>query len=264
MWEALATKKDAPEFAEAVKSYAACGDMSPYVKLPSEEFSRSMWSLLCDALMTPEEVLERSLQHHYRVVSGQKRYRCIRHLLNRLAYERSELGEVVRYEGTLTPVIIQTFLREHGAEKPKASKTALGFKVVSPVDLPLHIAEGSEVELSSDAWRDKMQASGYEVPKPKPKKPGIINFQAQAVRIKRHGTLSELPQIHLTNAEYMAIHSDYRSASFSACGTFKVRVCVDPANQTWRGGLFCVFLADRKEHPAPDSPAVIVETEACA
>ena len=49
----------------------------------------------------------------------------------------------------------------------------------SIVDLPLHIAEGMQLTLNANEWRDLMQAVGYEVPDKKPALPSILNFKAE-------------------------------------------------------------------------------------
>jgi hypothetical protein len=78
------------------------------------------------------------------------------------------LGNVARYEGELTPVILQAFAREHGAEKPKCIATDPGFyQLESDVPLPLHIADKKWLELSESDWRDLMQSTGYIVPEKK-------------------------------------------------------------------------------------------------
>lgn len=80
---------------------------------------------------------------------GPTRRRWIEHILNRLAFERSMLGDVPRYSGPLSPVIIQAFAREHGTEKPKATATDPGyFQLESPLPLPLHLADSTYLELS--------------------------------------------------------------------------------------------------------------------
>lgn len=104
-------------------------------------------------------------------INGPTRRRWIDHVLNRLAFERSMLGDVPRYDGELTPVMIQAFTREHGAEKPKCTVIDEGFFYLeSPVPLPAHIAAESYMELSDDEWRDVMQACGYIVPDAKPRR----------------------------------------------------------------------------------------------
>jgi Domain of unknown function (DUF3560) len=101
-------------------------------------------------------------------IEGPTRRRWIDHVLNRLAFERSMLGDVPRFDGDITPVILQAFAREHGADKPKATATDPGFfQLESPVPLPLHLADGRDyLELSADEWRDVMRACGYVVPAP--------------------------------------------------------------------------------------------------
>lgn len=118
--------------------------------------------------LTPQDAKARCLANADRVINGPGRRRWIEHTLNRLAFERSLLGPIARFEGDLTPVILQAFAREHGAEKPKATEIEPGsFELESPVPLPLHLASGRWLELESDDWRDLMQSVGYEVPAPK-------------------------------------------------------------------------------------------------
>ena len=144
--------------------------------------SYELGSELRNGEVTADEALERVLRgHEYRKTSPNM-YRWISHVLNRIGYEQGELGEVARYTGELTPVILQAFVRTHGADKPKVTKTENGYSLVSPVALPLHIAEGSSVILSGEQWRDLMQNVGYPVPEPKerrvstaPKKAPLIN-----------------------------------------------------------------------------------------
>lgn len=163
-WEKLESNANSENFFENVKTLCGYPDMSPYLK-----DSKSCWGEMDTGNLTADQVLEISLDFHYRVVEGRNRYRCISHTLNRLAYERSELGDVEKFDGTITPVILQTFLREHGADSPKASRSDAGFKVVSKVPFPIHISNEilTEIDLTESDWRDLMQASGYEVPEKK-------------------------------------------------------------------------------------------------
>lgn len=121
--------------------------------------------------MTPADARQKCIASAQATIDGPKRKRWIEHLLSRLAFERSMLGDVPRFDGDLTPVIIQAFAREHGAEKPKCTVADEGFFLLeSPVPLPAHISENSWLELSDDEWRDVMQACGYSVPDPKPRR----------------------------------------------------------------------------------------------
>jgi len=118
--------------------------------------------------VTPADARRLCIEGATFAVNGPNRRRWIEHILHRLAFERSMLGDVPRYEGALTPVIIQAFAREHGAESPKSTGTDAGqFRLESPVPLPAHIASDTSLELSEDAWRDLMQACGYTVPEKK-------------------------------------------------------------------------------------------------
>lgn len=115
--------------------------------------------------ITPANARQSCIEGATLAVNGPIRRRWIEHVLNRLAFERSMLGDVQRYEGELTPVVIQAFAREHGAESPKCTVPYPGnLRLESPVPLPAHIASDTSLALSEDGWRDLMQASGYTVP----------------------------------------------------------------------------------------------------
>lgn len=131
----------------------------------------SLYSAVDKGELSPQDAKARCLANADRVINGPGRRRWIEHTLNRLAFERSLLGDVARYEGDITPVILQAFAREHGAEKPKATEIEPGsFELESPVPLPLHLASGRWLEMEADDWRDLMQSVGYEVPAPKPRR----------------------------------------------------------------------------------------------
>lgn len=121
--------------------------------------------------LSPADARLKCIANADAVINGPNRKRWIDHILNRLAFERSMLGDVPRFNGELTPVIIQAFAREHGAEKPKCVIADEGFFLLeSPVQLPAHLSEKSWLEFSDDEWRDVMQACGYTVPEPKPRR----------------------------------------------------------------------------------------------
>jgi len=211
--------------------------------------------------ITSEEVIDICLGFHTYQAANPFTYRWINHILNRLAFERSELGEVSLFDGDLTATILQAFARENGAEKPKAIKTENGFKLVSKVPLPLHIAESNELELTDGEWRNLMQSTGHEVSPPKPKAPPILNFKAVALISSMYGNFNQYSQIEMTKAEYSAIHTDYRGIRLSSCGTFKFRTCMHRAPGAASHGLVAVFLTDSKVHDVPESPAIRLEGE---
>lgn len=147
----------------------ALGNLPPDVTLAGF----GTYSKVHSGEMTPAEARDQALAAANARINGPNRKRWIEHILNRLAFERSLLGPVARFGGELTPVILQAFAREHGAEKPKASVVDDGFFLLeSPVPLPAHLVDGDRpwLELSADEWRDVMQACGYEVPTPKPRR----------------------------------------------------------------------------------------------
>lgn len=86
------------------------------------------------------------------------------HILNRLAYERSEQGAIARYEGELTATLLQAFARDQGVMKPKATGDTERWVLTSPVPLPVHVGDGLVIEGDENHFRDLMQSIGYEVP----------------------------------------------------------------------------------------------------
>lgn len=164
--------EDSAEREKALHTLVGCSNIA----------SMDLYFQLDKGEVTANDALERIINAHEYRKSSPVTLRWISHILNRIGFEQGELGEVARYDGELTPVMLQLFARTHGAEKPNVKKTQNGFSLVSPVSLPLHIAEGSRVVLSLDEWRDLMQNVGYAVPAPKerrastaPKKAPLIN-----------------------------------------------------------------------------------------
>lgn len=153
---------DAIKCAELIRQ--ALGRYPPSVTLAGY----GTYSAVDKGEMTALEARDKCIAAAELRINGAGRRRWIDHVLNRLAFERSMLGEVPRYGDELTPVIIQAFAREHGTEKPKAIATDPGFfQLESDVPLPVHIADSTYLELSADEWRDLMQSSGYVVPEKK-------------------------------------------------------------------------------------------------
>jgi len=168
LWETIKAETDQDKYHKLVHHYSGAqintGSATPYYR------GDSLWSLLNNEKITSAEVVEKCLTFWHDQTNSFYTSRWISHILNRLAYERSELGEVSRFEGELTATQIQAFAREHGAHKPKASKQGDQWLLSSSVALPLHIADGKALVLSHSQWCDLMQASGYEVPNAKPRR----------------------------------------------------------------------------------------------
>lgn len=123
------------------------------------------WSACRDDPSKAEGIKAQCVARAELAAFGPTRARWIAHTLNRLGFERSMLGDVPRFAGELTPAILQTFARTHGAEKPTAKQIAPDrWRIETPQPLPLHIADGHALELDADGWRDMMQGLGYEVP----------------------------------------------------------------------------------------------------
>lgn len=198
-------------------------------------------------------------------ISGPIRARWIGHILNRLSFERSLLGAVARYEGEMTPVIIQAFAREHGADKPKAIATDPGyFQLESLVPLPLHIGNGEKyLELSVDNWRDVMQACGYVVPAKADAKPPILNLDCYALRnenkYNRDRGYDVYQVVRVTKAQYARASNDQKGARLSHCGKFRFRImhaAYADSSYAGRCHYVAVFFTDQKAHDLPDSDSV--------
>ncbi|TNE43428.1 MAG: DUF3560 domain-containing protein [Sphingomonadales bacterium] len=219
-----------------------------------------MWSAVNDGTMSPQEARAKCMASARSTIEIDTLSRWIAHTLNRLSYEREMLGDVPRYEGEITPTLLQMFVREHGAEKPKGAKVDDDlFTVECNAPLPAHIALGCSVELSGDEWRDLMHSCGYVPPAKKPAKPPILNFKAPSGRIsvvnpwRREAEF--LPQVELTKAEYSKFHSEQRGTRLSSCGNFRVRIAPNPKHEgpRYMAGWAAILITDQKQHEAPAS-----------
>lgn len=261
LWTKIDTEADAEKREKAIKYYSGAtlstGSAAPYYS------GDSLWRMLERGDISPDEAVKKCLAHYEWLASHPTTLRFIAHILNRLAYERSELGPVKRYAGELTATILQTFAREHGAHKPKAKAKKKGdqWQLSSTVPLPLHMADGKSLVLSDEAWRELMQSSGYEVPDPKPAKPPILNFKAAYIKGHSWGGMRTFRQMAFTKAEYSAIYADYRGVKVSECGTFRFKVCKNPAQQGYDAEWVAVFMFDSKRHDAPESAAISHKSE---
>lgn len=209
---------------------------------------------------TPQGLRAERIEAYQRALESGYWERWISHVLNRLSYERELLGDVPRHAGELRETAIQMFAREHGAEKPKATATDIGFVLESPVPLPAHIGNGRTLELSPDEWRDLMRDCGYSIPDVKRnEKPSIVNIKAGAIMVNRFGKHQAIPVVEMTKAEYGKIYAEQRGTFFSADGTFRVKVCPNPRHEgpRYMAGWCAVFLTDSKVHPTPDSDCVL-------
>lgn len=168
-WRKVDACERSEEWAEKVKTAAGFPDYGVRVRIGDEW--ESLWHALDRELITPEEGVQRALRAQEAATTNPVRFRWLQHALNRLGYERSLLGDVPRFEGELTPVILQAFARTHGADKPKAKHNEqMGtYTLHSIVPLPAHLdpsanlQDSGHLELTGDQWRDLMQSVGYAV-----------------------------------------------------------------------------------------------------
>ncbi|AUQ95963.1 hypothetical protein PhaeoP66_03221 [Phaeobacter inhibens] len=247
LWEKAETDKQI----HALVGFGNCATYAIYSKVSSGE-------------ITSAEAKAQCIAANKRTIESPIISRWITHTLNRLAYERDMLGEVPRFQGEITPTLLQMFVREHGADKPKGAKVDDDlFTVECVAPLPAHIADGSSVEMSGDEWRDLMQACGYVPPAKKPAKPPILNFKAPngELRVKSRATyrgadpVETLEQVEVTKADYSTIGSDYRGTRLSECGEFRIRYGRAPNSKepSWRAPWVAFFITDQKQHPTPES-----------
>ena len=157
LWEKVAAITDPEQQQKAAEYYAGA-----HLKTGATN-DRKAYDDLRTGAATPAQIIERGMAAGNHWANGTKSARWIEHTLNRLAYEQGEQGEVELFTGTITPVILQTFARTHGAESPKARKEDDFFILSSPIPLPCHIGDGCELALEADEWRALMQACGYAV-----------------------------------------------------------------------------------------------------
>ncbi|WP_288960555.1 DUF3560 domain-containing protein [uncultured Sulfitobacter sp.] len=219
-----------------------------------------LWSDVESGKRDPFEAKAAVMDGCRQIIEGPNRARWIAHTLNRLSYEREMLGEVPRYAGEITPTLLQMFVREHGADKPKGKKVDDDlFAIECEAPLPLHIGDGPSLEMSGDEWRDLMQSCGYVPPAKKPAKPPILNFKAPRGKISvinpwKHEAM-DLPQVELTKAEYAAIHSEQRGTRLSTCGNFRVRIAPNPKHEgpRYQAGWAAILITDQKQHEIPES-----------
>lgn len=162
LWESVKSETNPNITRLLVEKYSGAmlptGYAAPYLR------GDSLWQQLEDGTKTVEEITDICLSFFIKQSNSPYTMRWISHILNRLSFERSELGDVTRFDQPLTAVILQTFARSHGAHKPKAILQDDQWHLSSMVPLPLHIADDKQLLLSASQWIDLMKASGYEVP----------------------------------------------------------------------------------------------------
>lgn len=243
IWQGLETPE---QITAAAGSYELC--------------NQALYDQLYKGDITTDEVKTRMIAAFERMINGTFLQRWITHTLNRLSYERELLGEVARFEGEITPTLLQMFVREHGADKPKGAEVEPGvFSVQCDTPLPAHIAAGDYAELTADAWRDLMQQCGYEPPAKKPAKPPLLNFNAPSGELAyvcpHRREVVFVPQVEMTKAEYAKVYTDQRGTRLSTCGKFRFRVAPNPngTGPRYSWGWAAILITDQKAHPTPEN-----------
>jgi hypothetical protein len=158
LWTDISNESENSGFKKKVEFYAGTRLDTGYTA------PMNAWSRLNSGEVTHEALVIECLAFYTKLLEGDYYARWVQHILNRLAFETMELGEVPRFTGELTAVIIQAFARAHGAHKPKATKFGKGWNLSSLAPLPLHIAEGEKAFFKGSQLIDLMHSCGYEVP----------------------------------------------------------------------------------------------------
>ncbi len=194
---------------------------------------------------TLQEERSRAINNANAILNSEYRRRWIDHILNRLGFEREELGAVELFTGELTPVILQAFAREHGAFKPKATKQEDGgFKLESLAPLPLHIGEGYELELSADEWCRLMQSCGHSVEAAKPRRtsnkpapmPLINPTRKEAEQLQRiWNTYATAPEKNVVKEMAQKVFSANSKGDYAPCKTIDIDANGTQVRSVWRG-----------------------------
>jgi hypothetical protein len=255
LWTKINTIEDAQEREKMVKYYLGCKIKSGNATMDGHH------SKLNNNEITFDDVIQQCIQWGQRLSNSEYTMRWISHILNRLSYERAELGGVSRYTGPLDAGMLQIFSRENGAHSPKAKKIDGKWTLTSTVALPLHLGEGTELVLSDKQWQDLMYSVGYSVPAKKPAKAPILNFKAASIDVKSYGEAKSYQQIELTKAEYSNMRDGLTGVVYAADGQFRVKVCRYPEEAGFNAKWCTVYLSDSKTHDTPESECVKLTSE---
>ena len=246
LWHKIDAITDAEKKDKTIRHYAGAhlstGAAAPYLR------GDSIWSQLEANTMTPDEALQQCIDFHDYQASNPYTLRWINHILNRLAFERSELGSIEEFKGELTAVILQAFAREHGAHKPKATLDNKQWTLTSSVALPAHIAPSTELTLYPEAWTLLMKASGYQVPTPKPRRTTakkisvpLVNVSAEEAeklqarwncKAKAKQPTAALSEVRPMSQKFFSAHS---KGSYSAFSIIEIDIKGDKVWSTYKG-----------------------------
>lgn len=263
LWETKAGKyQNNPEiFKERVTVVAGLYGMALNYK------GESCFFLLKEDRIDPKLAYDHCLAYQYSIVEKESHYRVINHLLNRLSYERSMQGNIPVFEGHLTPVMLQAFLREHGTESPEVVKEDNLFIAKSSVPFPVHIANNitDSLSLTDGEWRELMFASGYEiVQKTKTAKQAapLLNIKAGSIQTRLHNGKT-LNCREMTKAEFEKIYHEHRGTALADTLEFRVRIAlIARPGEPYSGEWFYIYLTGSKTHATPQNQSQTAEQSA--
>lgn len=225
-----------------------------------------LWSEVDAGRMSPADARLAAIASFDARLASNHYSRWIAHILNRLSFERELLGEVAPFVGDITPVMLQEFTREHGADSPKGKHNADGtLTLSSDAPLPAHIGDGKSLTMTGDEWRALMAECGYEAAAKAAKKAAKKSATAPLLNVNvatlsgrceyNRGKVNEYRVRPMTKAAFAAVSDDCRGTRISACGQFRFRICPDPdaTGPYYSRGWVAAFLTDSKAHALPAS-----------
>ena len=240
LWEKVAALADTEQQQKAVDYYVGA-----HLKTGRTN-DHNAYNDARNGTATTAQIIERGLACGEHWANSAKTARYIQHTLNRLAYEQGEQGETPLLTGALTPVILQTFARTHGAESPKARKEGNAYILSSPVPLPCHIGDGCEVSLDAGEWCMLMQSCGYTPTiterrkSTAPKAPSLLNpAREQAEKLQALWNAQQAAKsaqsvavevLELTQAQYSA----NSGGSYSKFETLAIGASGERSQTVWR------------------------------
>lgn len=225
-----------PDLSLKLATYIANFDHTS-IRLEGETFGRSLWSLLNDEKITPEEAAKVAIKKHTAIIAHAKRW--IAHADLRLVYERAMLEEA----GGLPA---DKFEIEIGGMVQVGSEWVTVVRINNKDGRTVSVTTNARygrvcpIELVKD-YRPPTAADVEAVKASKELGP-VVNYDGEGFH-------------HMTAAEFKAMHRDYKATKkMAATATAGAHRC----RWIYRVGRSArVYLTDAKEVREPAPPAVV-------
>lgn len=124
------THRKTERFRYYINGRIPTGETTPYFR------EQSLSERIINQTMTEAEAIEICLGYYQTESASEYTRRWIRHLLNRIAYEREQLGSVELFSGPLTHTDLQAFAQEYGTYKPYIQHNGDDWLLSSALPLP--------------------------------------------------------------------------------------------------------------------------------